>query len=221
MIERFNRTLEDMISKYLVADQRSWDESLPLLLLAYRSSTHESTGFSPALLFFWREPRLPLDLLLGSPPHVDGPQAHSYCQYVDDLQSKLQSIHEVASQRLVEASNRQKRDYDHRENRTDYNTGDLVLVRDVTKRKGLTPKLQSHWKGPYTIVKLISDLVYLVRESPRGKTFTVHHDRLKPFYVQSTDDQTLNDEGEEETLAPDGAQEESSDSDEGVPVRTT
>ena len=106
MIERFNRTLEDMISKYLVADQRSWDESLPLLLLAYRSSTHESTGFSPALLFFGREPRLPLDLLLGSPPHVDGPQAQSYCQYVDNLQSKLQSIHEVASQRLVEASNR-------------------------------------------------------------------------------------------------------------------
>ena len=173
MIERFNRTLEDMISKYLVADQRSWDESLPLLLLAYRSSTHESTGFCPALLFLGREPRLPLDLLLGSPPQVDGPQAHSYCQYVDDLQSKLQSIHEVASQRLVEASNRQKRDYDHWENRTDYNTGDLLLVRDVTKRKGLTPKLQSRWKGPYTIVKLISDFVYLVRESPRGKTFTV------------------------------------------------
>ena len=63
--------------------------------------------------------------------------------------------------------------------------------------------------------------MYSVRESPRDKTFTVHHDWLKLFYVQSTDDQIPNDEAEESSLAPDGAQEESSDSDEGVPVHTT
>ena len=38
MVERFICTLEDMKSKYISDNQRDWDESLPLLLLAYRSS---------------------------------------------------------------------------------------------------------------------------------------------------------------------------------------
>ena len=45
--ERFNRTIEDMLSKYISKAQRDWDEYLPLLLLAYRSSVHESTGQTP------------------------------------------------------------------------------------------------------------------------------------------------------------------------------
>ena len=35
MVERFNKTLEDMISKYITVDQRNWDASLQLLMMAY------------------------------------------------------------------------------------------------------------------------------------------------------------------------------------------
>ena len=45
MVERFNKTLEDMISKYIITDQRHWDSSLSLLLMAYRYSKHESKGY--------------------------------------------------------------------------------------------------------------------------------------------------------------------------------
>ena len=68
MIERFDYTLQDMLSKYVSENQRDWDQSLALVMLAYRSSVHESTGFSPNMLFMGREPRLPIDLLMGSPP---------------------------------------------------------------------------------------------------------------------------------------------------------
>lgn len=37
-----------------------------MFLLAYRSSKHETTGLTPAELYFGRDFRLPLDLLLGS-----------------------------------------------------------------------------------------------------------------------------------------------------------
>ena len=46
MVERFNRTLEAMLAKFVDDDQRDWDPYLPLLVMAYLSSVHETTGFS-------------------------------------------------------------------------------------------------------------------------------------------------------------------------------
>ena len=68
MIERLNRTTEDKLSKYVSENQRDWDEFLPFVMLAYRTSIHDRTGSSPAMIFMGREPRLPIDLLIGSPP---------------------------------------------------------------------------------------------------------------------------------------------------------
>ena len=52
--ERFNRTVEDIVSKFVSANQRDWDEYLPLLLLAYRSSVHEGTKQTPYMMFVGR-----------------------------------------------------------------------------------------------------------------------------------------------------------------------
>ena len=41
-VERPNRTLIDMLSKYVGQNQRSWEDHLPLVLLEYRSSVHDS-----------------------------------------------------------------------------------------------------------------------------------------------------------------------------------
>ena len=55
MVERANRSIQNMMSSYISDKQDDWDEHLPLLMLAYRSSVHESTGVSPALMMFGRE----------------------------------------------------------------------------------------------------------------------------------------------------------------------
>ena len=49
-VERFNRTLTTMLSMY-VENQKDWDRWLPQVLLAYRSSVHESTGATPFALW--------------------------------------------------------------------------------------------------------------------------------------------------------------------------
>ena len=36
--------------------------------MAYRASTHETTGVTPANMVFGRELRLPCDLMFGAPP---------------------------------------------------------------------------------------------------------------------------------------------------------
>ena len=62
LVERFNRTLLEMLST-TVADEHDWDLSLPTLLLAYRTSVQETTGTTPFQLMFGRNPRLPEDVL--------------------------------------------------------------------------------------------------------------------------------------------------------------
>ena len=41
MVERFNRTLEEMLAKYVGKNHKDWDDHLQLVMLAYRSSVHE------------------------------------------------------------------------------------------------------------------------------------------------------------------------------------
>ncbi|VDI13004.1 Hypothetical predicted protein [Mytilus galloprovincialis] len=71
MVERLNRTVEDVLSKYVAKHHRDWDRHLQLALMACRSSEYESTRFSPAMLMFGREIDLPLELLYGQPPETD------------------------------------------------------------------------------------------------------------------------------------------------------
>jgi transposase InsO family protein len=67
MVERYMKTVEHL-RKVAASHQRDWDERLPLFLLAYRASTHNTMGSTPASLVFGRELQLPCDLLFRAPP---------------------------------------------------------------------------------------------------------------------------------------------------------
>ena len=53
MVERFNRTIENQLAAYVAENQRDWDQHIPMLLLAYRSSIHEATKWTPARLMLY------------------------------------------------------------------------------------------------------------------------------------------------------------------------
>jgi len=44
MVERLNRMLQTMLSKFVEENQQNWDQLLPLLAMAYLSAIHASTG---------------------------------------------------------------------------------------------------------------------------------------------------------------------------------
>ena len=60
VIERMNRTLLNMLSKCIDQNQSDSSTLLPFVLMAYRSSVHESTGFTSYFLVFGHEMSLPL-----------------------------------------------------------------------------------------------------------------------------------------------------------------
>ena len=47
MVERFNRALLNLLSIAVSENERDWDVKLPVLLFAYRTSVHETTGVTP------------------------------------------------------------------------------------------------------------------------------------------------------------------------------
>ena len=122
LVERFNRTLGDMLSKLVNISNRNWDEVLPYVMMAYRSSVHESTGQSTSSMLFGHEIQLPIDLLLGEPPKEVSPSISSSF-YVVELKNVLSRIHDLAREKMIEASDRQKRSYDLRKNFKSYSIG--------------------------------------------------------------------------------------------------
>ena len=55
--ERANRTIQQMLTAYVSADQRDWDQHLPSLQLAYNSAVHSTTKCTPFELVFGRRVR--------------------------------------------------------------------------------------------------------------------------------------------------------------------
>uniref|UniRef100_A0A3B1JN79 Gypsy retrotransposon integrase-like protein 1 n=1 Tax=Astyanax mexicanus TaxID=7994 RepID=A0A3B1JN79_ASTMX len=65
LVERLNRTITTMLSMFVDANQGNWDELLPYVMMAYRSSVQTSTKFSPFCAVFGREIVMPADLLFN------------------------------------------------------------------------------------------------------------------------------------------------------------
>ena len=92
LIERFNRTLLNMLSIAAAENERDWDLHVPLLTLAYRTSMQESTGCTPFYLMFGREARLPADVVFGLPPNSIPQQVN---QYALDLRGRQESAYQL------------------------------------------------------------------------------------------------------------------------------
>ncbi|KAJ8952343.1 hypothetical protein NQ318_017237 [Aromia moschata] len=179
MVERHNRTICHYLSKFVSENQRDWDKLVPLFLLSYRSSQHESTTYTPSMLTSGREMKLPTDLILGRP--LEENQERSLPEFVKDLRERLDRIHRFASEKLKMHSDKMKQRLDTTSTETAFEPGDAVWLYAPKRMKGRSPKLQKNWEGPYTIIKKINDLVYRIQLSPRSKPKVVHLERLARY----------------------------------------
>lgn len=55
------------------------------------------------------------------------------------------------------------------------------MVQDTRAYKWHSKKLQFRWLGPFTIISVVSDLLYKIQEGPRSKPKVVHVNRLEPY----------------------------------------
>ena len=181
MVERFNRTLATMLTMYCSANQRSWDQFLPQVLMAYRSSVNTSTQQTPNKMVFGREITLPLQACIGLPPGSGAPDSSTPDDYVVELRSNLEHIHDVARKVLTKKVAYRKRHYDLQAKTRHFQTGDPVWLLDTTRKPGVCSKLRPQWRGPYKLVNKVDDLVYLVKKAEKQAAKPIHVDRLMKF----------------------------------------
>ena len=144
LVERFNRTLLNLLSLAASENEHEWDLHLPMVMLAYRTSVQESTGCTPFYLMFGREARLPADVMYGLPPSTTPAQVN---QYALDLRLRLESAYHQVRERMGLRHQRQKALYDRATHGKPYAVDDLVWLHCPAVPRGKSPKLHRYLAG--------------------------------------------------------------------------
>ena len=84
-VERYNRTLIEILRGKSKDSQEDWDLQLQPCMMAYRNSVHEFTGETPNMLMLGREVEVPLDVM--TEPAPDAPPLAT--EYALALQQRL------------------------------------------------------------------------------------------------------------------------------------
>ena len=170
LVERQNRTLQDILSTFVVEHQTDWDEMLDQAVFAYNTSVHESTKLSPYEMVFGRPARMPIEVELGIP--VRSPSSQS--DYSRSLRKAIHYVNEIARRHLETARKQQCRQYDSKNSREwkPFESGQMVWL--WRPKKG---KFATRWGGPYQI--LSREGVNYTILSNEGKRLVTHHNQLK------------------------------------------
>ena len=176
LVERYNRTLQQMLASYANEHRNNWDENVPFVLMAYRCTIQESTGCSPNLLMFGHEINTPIDLILGNPNNAVSPSCP--IEYVEWLRNVLTETFDFVNKNLKQAAERQKKYYDRGLKPREFSSEDFVW-RWYPPTAGV--KLGLGWVGPYKVIDKVTDVTYKIQKSPNNDYIVVHVDQLKPY----------------------------------------
>lgn len=181
MVERFNKTLATMLSAYVDENHRDWDESIPFVMMAYRASQHESTGYSPNMLMLGREVATPLDIMYDMPSSWK--EVHR-SEWVWIMQDRMERAHAFVRRHAEGAMFRQKHYHDMKISYEKFKEGENVYVYFPQRKVGCSPKCTSYLRGPFKILTKLSEVLYKVNCGRNGKDQVIHCDRLKTCKAQ-------------------------------------
>jgi len=170
LVERQNRTLQDILSSFVSQHKDDWDLWIDIAVYAYNTSPQESTGFSPFELVFGHQARLPIEQTMGLP--LKNPSLQS--EYARDLRKALSSVQGAAEEHLSKVRRLQQFQYDS-QSRRDWVP--FVEGQWVWLRRPKHWKFGKRWRGPYKVL-LQRGVNYQVKDKS-GKILNVHHNQLK------------------------------------------
>ena len=156
LVERFNRTLIDMMSKSVTPGVCEWDEKIPYVLFAYRATTQSSTGESPFRLLYGRDPQLPTETTLS--PTLPRAQI-ALDDYMTNLTREMSAAWKLAQEQVQKAQKRQKLQHNKRATTSQF---ERVFLYVPGLKAGPNYKLARPFKGPYIVVASYPNGVELV-----------------------------------------------------------
>ena len=170
-VERFHRTLWNLLRAKLANGEKDWEAALPAITLAYNAASHSSTKCSPARGFLGREVDVPHVSVL---PKFNPEKNSEPCTLEEEMDRVWEEMRVADDVRI----RRQFKAYSGRQE--DLQVGDYVyaaVLPAVTDSRKLCIK----WSGPLVIKEQINGTMFRVTEtkvkSPR--TYTAHRTKLR------------------------------------------
>ena len=176
LVERYNRTLLDMLATTSRDHPFDWEDQLPKVCMAYNTSIHTSTGYTPFYLMFGREARMPIDLMYGTRDQKEVPTT----QYAAATKKSLEEAYRCVREKLSVSHARRKDYYDKKVHGSPFAVGELVWLHSTVVPRGKARKLHHPWTGPYRVTAKLSDCDYRVKKLLGSRRVqVVHFNRLK------------------------------------------
>jgi len=152
------------------------------MLWALRNFANATTGTTPYMLVYGRNPRGPLTILKESWTGENDPSAslaQPVADYLLDLRSKLSEAAEFAQSHTESAQQGYAAHYNLRARQKEFQEGDQVIV--------LAPKntgeMGNRWLGPSTVVRVKSPYSYLV-DLGNGNVRHMHANKMRHFVAR-------------------------------------
>jgi len=168
-LERSHKTLKEYLRNFSDEKTENWCEMLSYAMYMYNTTPHTAHKFTPYELVFGIQPVVPSSFL--KPPST----GYNYCDYVNDLRTRMQEARQMAKKHLIEAKLKSKTNYDKHINPIELEIGDKVLMKNIKKKNNLEP----NWIGPYEVVEVHEPVNVSIMKN--NKVVRVHMNHLQLF----------------------------------------
>ena len=177
-VERYNRTLLNMLGTLEPSKKADWKKYIPSLVYAYNCTKHETTKISPFELMFGRKPRLPIDSVFEAAQIETATASRTTKEYAEELRDRMKATRDIVKQHMMQAQLKQKTHFDKKAKAARIHVGDKILVR-ILAHEGKHKISDKFEDEEYTVInQKDQDIPVFTVKSDSGVEKTLHRNNL-------------------------------------------
>ena len=164
-------------------DWKNYDMYVKYLVFCLNNSECSRTGFTPHYLVYGSHARMPRDLLVKNDSRLEDilkkcdDTSYNTKVYAYNLHKKMRTIVNKAQIATGQRIKYMKRQYDKNVKLHDFEAGDMCLLLELWPKH----KYSKRWRGPYKVVKKITDHNYVMDVNGTEKVVSIS--KMKPYTV--------------------------------------
>jgi len=152
-VERYNRVLASALGK--ISSEQSWPKALKDIEFALNNTFCKSTGAIPSVLLFGVEQRGRIIDYIKE-------------EILDDVHMDEQNLVEIRGKAAEQIAKSQSYNEQYvnrkRKSASEYEIGDLVMIRNFDSTTGISNKIKPAYKGPYCVKKRLRNNRYVLAD---------------------------------------------------------
>ena len=171
LVERTHFDVRQSLYKASNGEESKWSKALNTVFWSERITVRRRMGVSPYFAVTGTHPLLPLDIVEASyllpPPEAFLSTTDLIARRAVELQKRLEQVtalRDKVYEARIKAARQFERDHAVTIKDFDFESGDLVLVRNTAIEKALNRKMRPRYNGPYVVIARNRGGAYVICE---------------------------------------------------------